>query len=746
MFDTRTRSKSCDARVQEPRSSTQESTLFTQVEVPNSTASTPEKPKSKVPAVWRGRRPFDMLSPGNNENPGVRPHSTGRLMSPRDGSPKPSRANMISKTEESPRSLTSRVGIHTMNEEKIDTIRIVPASGVLTSEHLASESCSISALEAFNKLVRGCDALKRLKEDPYACFATKKNKKERCTRPRCDIRTRNDPERNIHDLLDKMSRLHFTRKELLEAQNLLRIFSDSATCAKDHRKEYFAAIAVVEGNTLFPAKAEVENETKEEASKRESRDSEQSCVETRGKSAVSSGFQGHEDQGDEQQPIRQDSSTAHSSTPAINLFNKIFPVARRWFRSNGSKCLWQKDNNTRCGRRVLTQNQGLIRDQKMFERLEELMIDTNGPESSDLLGKIADLTFCKAYHRGVARAKIEESVAWPLLYNDAASIVDKTLPEEDKTYKQKVANKLLAASVLKPDIALNETKTFLFGIKRKGTQVGYLPKFVPDNPSGRFKMKLCDWVQMHISRKLTNILDKQDGYIYAYWNRATFGSLKIGYTTKDVTRRLREWEVKCSHIVDERYRSATRIPHAHRLEQIIHAELREYSVRKPCCSGCGRKHEEWFKDIDDAVYIPTIEKWTKWMMERPYEEDLQRGGWYLSKLAEEALPELCKQIVDQAASKISHIPKFQPKRTPARRAKKVASQKIRRILTRNLNVQSQHHQPPDPTHGYNLRSGETLEDQGEPPIVAIVPFSDEQPGPTMTPDVHEPVIDLHSTG
>ena len=714
MFDTRTRSQSCDARVQNQTSDQKQQPSEGFVHsvldrAPESSTSTP----TDLPVLERGRKTFNMPTPGTNDTLRHRPHSTGRLMSQREGSPKPAQTNIIFKIEEPSQASPTKADIATTPKGK--PLKPALESSIPTSGQLASENCSISVLEAFNKLVRGCDAQKRFEQDPYACLATRTKRGKRCTKPRCKRMTCNDPEKNIQDLLNKMSQLHFTPKELLEAQNLLRMFSDLATCSNSHRKEYYTAIATIKDEFLFSAGTETEHETKEEVTERNNKIFTQECVKFHSTPVmpINSGeLQSEPDQGSRDLTVQKDSTSplVHGSATANDIFNHIFPNARRWFCDKASTCLWQKENGARCGRRVLAQNQGLINDQRMFEKLEDLVVETRGRESSDLLGKLAGLTFCKANHLALARMKIKESLARTLLCNDAASIMHEILPEASEVFKEDSANELMLANFSFDQRTTSDKVKFICKTTRKGTRIKYIPKFVPYGRPGRLKMRLGDWVQIQISRELTKIRDQEDGYIYVYWNEATFGTKKIGFTTGDVALRLQGWETSCKHVAKELYRSAHRIPHVHRLEQIIHAELSDYRVREPHCRGCGKSHNEWFEDLPDETYRPLIERWTKWMMERPYEEDLLRGGgWYLSKLAEEALPGLCEQIVEKAATKITALTnsdkrkrsQFQSK-LPSRRAKTMAN---RRILTRSMNVKSQKtQQTSDLQHEYNLRS------------------------------------------
>jgi hypothetical protein len=59
-----------------------------------------------------------------------------------------------------------------------------------------------------------------------------------------------------------------------------------------------------------------------------------------------------------------------------------------------------------------------------------------------------------------------------------------------------------------------------------------------------------------------------------------------------------------------------KVPHAHRVERLIHLELSEKRVVKPLCDACGREHREWFeieatregiRGVDEVV-----RRWVKW--------------------------------------------------------------------------------------------------------------------------------------
>ena len=113
----------------------------------------------------------------------------------------------------------------------------------------------------------------------------------------------------------------------------------------------------------------------------------------------------------------------------------------------------------------------------------------------------------------------------------------------------------------------------------------------------------------------------KSGFIYIYWFPGNFGLIKIGVTTVDVKKRLKEWKNKCGHQPLLRYPELPmqRVPHVFRVEALVHAALRTCRKREVRCQGCGRNHIEWFeKTLPDA--IAAVEKWSAWMSAEPYVE------------------------------------------------------------------------------------------------------------------------------
>ena len=149
------------------------------------------------------------------------------------------------------------------------------------------------------------------------------------------------------------------------------------------------------------------------------------------------------------------------------------------------------------------------------------------------------------------------------------------------------------------------------------------------------------------------------GLIYMYWIPGNFGFVKIGKTSGESTqRRLKHWIKKCGHPIEEYTRGekelALQLPHAYRVEKLVHAELKDYRMKEKGCEGCGSAHEEWFA-VPQYHAIKVIEKWSSWIITRPYIET--SGKWHLKEPIS-VHDVLCKPIELPMGHKMA-LPAFQ---------------------------------------------------------------------------------------
>lgn len=168
----------------------------------------------------------------------------------------------------------------------------------------------------------------------------------------------------------------------------------------------------------------------------------------------------------------------------------------------------------------------------------------------------------------------------------------------------------------------------------------YLPLFLPYRPPESAHLTVNEFVVQQAMEPFDINPDRRnelgEGYLYVYWNEATFGIRKIGYTTGKVKDRLDAWEKDCNHIATQQYSSPAKVRHAARVEQLVHADLMDYRVFEPACRGCLKSHVEWFKDVDLSFIIRRIEAWTDWIGEGPYEKVGRK--WHLTDKGKERMP------------------------------------------------------------------------------------------------------------
>jgi len=110
--------------------------------------------------------------------------------------------------------------------------------------------------------------------------------------------------------------------------------------------------------------------------------------------------------------------------------------------------------------------------------------------------------------------------------------------------------------------------------------------------------------------------DQKTGYIYAYEVEGSPGLVKIGYTSRSIEVRHKEWTDDCNRKTTLLYPvkpdESGCVPNARRIEALCHAELDDYRLRI-YCHGCMKQHTEWF-DVAAEKAIEAIRKWTSWTM------------------------------------------------------------------------------------------------------------------------------------
>ncbi|KAJ4246839.1 hypothetical protein NW762_013391 [Fusarium torreyae] len=127
-----------------------------------------------------------------------------------------------------------------------------------------------------------------------------------------------------------------------------------------------------------------------------------------------------------------------------------------------------------------------------------------------------------------------------------------------------------------------------------------------------------------VKREMTKELqdkDRKDGQVYMYEVEGNPGFVKIGYTTRSVEERLKDWDFDCNRASKALYpiplKTTAAIPNVRRVEALCHAELDHRRIRIYCRS-CLKPHLEWF-EIPSTEAIAVIQKWSDWMATNPYQ-------------------------------------------------------------------------------------------------------------------------------
>jgi len=117
------------------------------------------------------------------------------------------------------------------------------------------------------------------------------------------------------------------------------------------------------------------------------------------------------------------------------------------------------------------------------------------------------------------------------------------------------------------------------------------------------------------------------GYIYILRSQldiSTFSVLKIGFSKYHPEHRAHELASCLSG--PEVVAHTPLIPHAKRIESLIHAELvAKRKVQE--CGQCGQKHREWFT-ISHAESREIVTRWSRWVLRQPYHDGKLSDAWH----------------------------------------------------------------------------------------------------------------------
>ncbi|KAK5305312.1 hypothetical protein LTR99_002854 [Exophiala xenobiotica] len=169
--------------------------------------------------------------------------------------------------------------------------------------------------------------------------------------------------------------------------------------------------------------------------------------------------------------------------------------------------------------------------------------------------------------------------------------------------------------LVKQDVVVVETNT---RVSTRGFSTHLNHKFEKFVWS-RKKMALStqELLRETIYRPLSDADMHRTGSIYVFWHTGGFGYVKIGYS-KDVAERLKAWKRQCGfslqqHNLGESV-AVARVKHLHRVEALIHAELRDYRLMEPplrwlwektcrMVRSIGNASKESRRKVDTAVFV-----------------------------------------------------------------------------------------------------------------------------------------------
>ena len=330
------------------------------------------------------------------------------------------------------------------------------------------------------------------------------------------------------------------------------------------------------------------------------------------------------------------------------MFNEIVPNcdskktrpnidAMERFQHDKTKCLGNTPKGIQCRCRNRSRD-----GQEIEQRLTALAARPfeNTQRCVDELHELIDLAICP-YQCSKVKRRVGLLVPPDPRKEETIKAEVEELPDRIlKRDESSITGGQKAQAVVSP-VALSTPKITYWLRERSRTTLVYFPNFRSYQTKRARASIVTNWVIKQAERPLTPRQCKA-GYLYVYWNKATFGDYKIGFTTLDVDERLKEWESRCKHTAQKLYQSPFEVKNVERLEKLVHAELKEFRVKEYGCRGCLGNHDEWFKGVDFEVVRESIAFWTKWIMEEPYEE--VEGKWLLKEDAKKELPELCSRL------------------------------------------------------------------------------------------------------
>ena len=344
-----------------------------------------------------------------------------------------------------------------------------------------------------------------------------------------------------------------------------------------------------------------------------------------------------------------------------------------------------RDNVEQALRNLRTIGEGLsdIDQQGLDERLEE----------------VASLLVCKNRHQSQARGI---ALRWSPMFRNSAQSVTEDLSSSTKTtghrnenavstnYERQAGVLMTPRSRTGPDS--NNAFRFI-----EVLPIIFIRKLEPWSQVQDRSHQIGPLVQKALERPLLKT-ETRDGFVYIYKVYGSFGHIKIGYTTRNVDQRMREWKNQCGHDPSVEYPQGSdllvRIPHARRIEALLKIELATYRRRETQCKKCGGVHEEWYETSLEYA-IEAARAWSVWMRDLPYEET--GTGWTLRSAQKARLDQLVEAVSERA--RVAEEKRLRKPPSPDRRRPRSTSRR-----KSEQPAASRQRLSVSPSSRYNLRS------------------------------------------
>jgi hypothetical protein len=329
------------------------------------------------------------------------------------------------------------------------------------------------------------------------------------------------------------------------------------------------------------------------------------------------------------------SGTADGSVPEVSI-EQLF---RKALKPLSTKCISQ-NNKEPCKERI-----GGRKVQNCERTLQELIKHEKYSDDVELelLLKVMEYNMNCTIHQS------SEQVMWKEWKKSVMKVLPLPMPLGDRVPAMKAPNEL--------QISPGAQKNAHPSISPDVDPASYWPEVYDLTPFEKPQRSNYDASpeSLHklILKRIENPLARYEitkGYVYAYEVEGNEGYVKIGYTSRSLAERHDEWSFDCNRKTKPIFPASAQatatvsggtettmteavfVPHAGRVEALCHAELNNHRI-KIYCSACQKEHIEWFK-VSAIEATNVIQKWSRWMATRPYEQRLRGGVWTL-KMGEE---------------------------------------------------------------------------------------------------------------